>query len=168
MRTPTSGQFMTSGHLTSGHLTRGHLWRDYGELLERGGHAGSAPEIQIGPAASVPHSTRGLYVLQDAVLTACFHLSKSCAIVRYCVLPWRGYTSVMAESPTEPREIIATCRAARGTAYASQSEGTGVDGTALAVYSASCEKLEELGCPVEERPAELEVMLVEDGPPYDI
>ena len=77
--------------------------------------------------------------------------------------------AAMAESPTEPREIIATCRAASsawGTAYASQSEGTGVDETALVVYNASCEKLEGLGYSVEERPAELEIMLVEDGPPY--
>jgi hypothetical protein len=42
-----------------------------------------------------------------------------------------------------------------------------VDGSALAVYNASCEKLEELGYSVEERPAELEIMLVEDGTPYD-
>ena len=73
----------------------------------------------------------------------------------------------MVESPTEPRETIATCRAAWGTACASQSEGTGVDGSALAVYNASCEKLEELGYSVEERSAELEIMLVEDEPPCD-
>jgi hypothetical protein len=75
--------------------------------------------------------------------------------------------AVMAESPTEPREIIVTCRAAWGAAYASQSEGTGVDETALAVYNASCEKLEELGYSVEERPAELEIILVEGESPYD-
>jgi hypothetical protein len=54
-----------------------------------------------------------------------------------------------------------------GTAYASQSEGTEVDESALTVCSASCEKLEELGYSVEERPAELEIMLVKDGTPYD-
>jgi hypothetical protein len=42
-----------------------------------------------------------------------------------------------------------------------------VDESALAVYSASCEKLEELGYSVEERSAELEVMPVEDETPYD-
>jgi hypothetical protein len=41
-----------------------------------------------------------------------------------------------------------------------------VDGTALAVYNESCEKLEELGYSVEERWAELEIMLVEDESPY--
>ena len=78
--------------------------------------------------------------------------------------------AVMAESPTEPREIIVTCRAAWGAAYASQSEGTGVDETALAVYNTSCEKLEELVCgySVEGRSAELEIILVEDeSSPYD-
>jgi hypothetical protein len=71
--------------------------------------------------------------------------------------------AVMAESPTEAREITATCRAARGTVYASQSEETGVDETALAVYNASCKKLVELGYFVEERLAELEIMLVARG-----
>ena len=79
--------------------------------------------------------------------------------------------TAMAESPSESRELIATaCRAAWGTAYASQSEGTGVDETALAVYNASCEKLEELVCgySVEGRSAELEIILVEDeSSPYD-
>jgi hypothetical protein len=42
-----------------------------------------------------------------------------------------------------------------------------VDEAALAVYNASCEKLEELGYSVEERPAELESMPVEDESPYD-
>jgi hypothetical protein len=42
-----------------------------------------------------------------------------------------------------------------------------VDESALAVYNASCENLEELGYSVEERPAELEIMLVEDETPYD-
>jgi hypothetical protein len=79
--------------------------------------------------------------------------------------------AVMAESPTEAREIIATCRlpgsARAQPAYASPSEGTGVDETVLAVYNASCEKLEELGYSVEERSAELEIMLVEDESPCD-
>jgi hypothetical protein len=74
-----------------------------------------------------------------------------------------------AVQPTGARGIIATCRAARGTAYASQSEGAEVDGpAALTIYIASCEKLEELGYSVEERAAELEIMLLEDGPPYDL
>jgi hypothetical protein len=42
-----------------------------------------------------------------------------------------------------------------------------VDEPALTIYIASCEKLEELGYSVEERPAELEIMLLEDGSPYD-
>jgi hypothetical protein len=42
-----------------------------------------------------------------------------------------------------------------------------VDESALAVYNASCEKLEELGYSGEERSAELEIMLVEDESPYD-
>jgi hypothetical protein len=71
--------------------------------------------------------------------------------------------AAMAESPTEARDIIAACcraaMAAWGTAYASQSEGAEVDESALTVYDASCEKLEELGYSVEERSAELVVML---------
>jgi hypothetical protein len=73
--------------------------------------------------------------------------------------------------PTEAREIIATCRAAWGRAHAhahaSQSEGGEVDESALTIYIASCEKLEELGYSVEERSTELEIMLLEDGSPYD-
>jgi hypothetical protein len=69
--------------------------------------------------------------------------------------------------PTEAREVIAACRAARGTAHASQSEGGEVDESALTIYIVSCEKLEELGYSVEERPAELEIMLLEDDSPYD-
>jgi hypothetical protein len=42
-----------------------------------------------------------------------------------------------------------------------------VDESALTVYVASYEKLEELGYSVEERPAELEIMLNDDEPPYD-
>jgi hypothetical protein len=42
-----------------------------------------------------------------------------------------------------------------------------VDEAALAVYNAPCEKLEELGYSVEERSAELEIMLVEGESPYD-
>jgi hypothetical protein len=74
---------------------------------------------------------------------------------------------VTAVPPTEAREIIAACRAAWGTAHASQSEGGEVDESALTIYIASCEKLEELGYSVEERAAELEIMLLEDGTPYD-
>jgi hypothetical protein len=42
-----------------------------------------------------------------------------------------------------------------------------VDDSALTVYVASCEKLEELGYSVEERSAELEIMLIDDESPYD-
>jgi hypothetical protein len=42
-----------------------------------------------------------------------------------------------------------------------------VDESALTIYIASCEELEELGYSVEERSAELEIMLLEDGSPYD-
>jgi hypothetical protein len=35
------------------------------------------------------------------------------------------------------------------------------------IYAASCEKLEELGYSVEERSAELEIMLMDDETPYD-
>jgi hypothetical protein len=72
---------------------------------------------------------------------------------------------VMAVPPAGASEIIAACRAAWGAAYASQSEGTEVDESALAVYNSSCEKLEELGYSVGERPADLEIMLLEDGTP---
>jgi hypothetical protein len=75
---------------------------------------------------------------------------------------------VVAVPPTEAREVIATCRAASGTAHASQSEGgEQVDGPALTIYIASCERLEELGYSVEERSAELEIMQLEDDSPYD-
>ena len=61
----------------------------------------------------------------------------------------------------------ATCRSARGAVHASQSEGGEVNESALTIYIASCERLEELGYSVEERSAELEIMLVEDESPYD-
>jgi hypothetical protein len=42
-------------------------------------------------------------------------------------------------------------------------EGGGeVDESALTIYIASCERLEELWCSVEERSAELEIMQLED------
>jgi hypothetical protein len=72
----------------------------------------------------------------------------------------------LAEPQTEARDIIATCRSARSTASASQSEGAEVDESALTAYVASCEKLEELGCSVEERSAELELMLMDGESPY--
>jgi hypothetical protein len=40
-----------------------------------------------------------------------------------------------------------------------------VDESALTVCVASCEKLEELGCSVEERSAELEIVLMDDESP---
>jgi hypothetical protein len=42
-----------------------------------------------------------------------------------------------------------------------------VDDSALTIYAESCDKLEELGCSVEERSAELEIMLMDDETPYD-
>jgi hypothetical protein len=74
--------------------------------------------------------------------------------------------AVLAEPQTEARDVIATCRSARGTVHASQSEGGEVDEPALTIYIASCEKLEELGYSVEERSAELEIMQMEDDSPY--
>jgi hypothetical protein len=41
-----------------------------------------------------------------------------------------------------------------------------VDEAALVVYNTATDKLEELGYSVEERAAELDIMPVEDGPPY--
>jgi hypothetical protein len=41
-----------------------------------------------------------------------------------------------------------------------------VDEPAFTIYIASCERLEELGYSVEERSAELEIVLIEDGTPY--
>ena len=73
----------------------------------------------------------------------------------------------LAEPQSEARDITATCRSARGTAHASQSGGAEADESALTVYVASCEKLEELGYSVEERSAELDIMLMEDESPYD-
>jgi hypothetical protein len=75
--------------------------------------------------------------------------------------------SALAEPQTGARDVIATCRSAWGTAHASQTDGGEVDGPALTIYIASCDKLEELGYSVEERSAELEIMLMEDGSPYD-
>jgi hypothetical protein len=60
----------------------------------------------------------------------------------------------LAELQTGARDVIATCRSARGTVHASQSEGGEVDEPALTIYIASCERLEELGYSVEERSAE--------------
>jgi hypothetical protein len=74
--------------------------------------------------------------------------------------------AALAEPQTEARDVIATCRSAWGAVHASQSEGGGVDEPALTIYIASCERLEELGYSVEERSAELEIMLIEDGTPY--
>ena len=72
----------------------------------------------------------------------------------------------LAEPQTEARDVIATCRSAWDTVSASQTDGGEVDASALTIYIASCERLEELGYSVEERSAELEIMLLEDGNPY--
>jgi hypothetical protein len=61
---------------------------------------------------------------------------------------------------------IVLCRSAWSTVHASQSGGTEVDDTALTTCAASCEELEELGYSVEERSAELEIMLMDDETPY--
>jgi hypothetical protein len=42
-----------------------------------------------------------------------------------------------------------------------------VDDSALTIYTVSCDKLEELGYSVEERSAELEIVLMDDETPYD-
>jgi hypothetical protein len=42
-----------------------------------------------------------------------------------------------------------------------------VDDSALTIYVASCERLEELGYSVEESSAELEIMFLDDETPYD-
>jgi hypothetical protein len=73
--------------------------------------------------------------------------------------------AALAEPQTEARDVIATCRSAWGAVHASQSEGGEVDSPALTIYIASCERLEELGYSVEGRPAEMEIMLIEDGAP---
>jgi hypothetical protein len=73
----------------------------------------------------------------------------------------------LAEPQPEVRDIIATCRSAWSTVHASQSGETEVDDSALTVYAASCDKLEERGYSVEERSAEPEIMLMDDGTPYD-
>jgi hypothetical protein len=72
----------------------------------------------------------------------------------------------LAEPQMEARDIIATCRSAWSTVSAGQSEGAEVDESALTVYVASREKLEELGYSVEERSAELEIVLDDDESPY--
>ncbi len=74
---------------------------------------------------------------------------------------------VLAEPQSEARDIIATCRSAWSTVHASQSGETEVDDSALTIYVASCEKLEELGYSVEERSAELQIMLMDDESLYD-
>jgi hypothetical protein len=61
--------------------------------------------------------------------------------------------AVVAVPQTEARDVIATCRAAGGAVHASQSEGGEVNESALTIYIASCERLEELGYSVEERSA---------------
>jgi hypothetical protein len=71
--------------------------------------------------------------------------------------------AVMAESQPGAREIIATCRAARKTVHAASPLETGVDEAALVVYNTAYDKLEELGYSVEVRPAELDIVLIEDG-----
>jgi hypothetical protein len=108
---------------------------------EAGG--GPAPGIWVGPVASVPRKTRGIFASQDALLSLFLFIEvvRNSALVRPSLKgihvrvsgEYSGASSdaVMAESPTGPREIIATCRAAWGIAYASQSEGTGVDEAAL-------------------------------------
>jgi hypothetical protein len=73
----------------------------------------------------------------------------------------------LAEPQKEARDIIATCRSAWSTVSASQSEGAEVDESALTVCVASYEKLEELGYSVEERSADLEIMLMDDESPSD-
>jgi hypothetical protein len=40
-------------------------------------------------------------------------------------------------------------------------------GCSHGLYHILCDKPEELGYSIEERPAELDIMPVEDGPPYD-
>ena len=75
--------------------------------------------------------------------------------------------AVLAVPQTEARDVIATCRSAWGTVHASQSEGGEVNESALTIYIASCERLEELGYSVEERSAELEIMQLEGDSPYD-
>jgi hypothetical protein len=68
----------------------------------------------------------------------------------------------LAEPQTEARDVIATCRSARGAVHASQTDRCGgeVGEPALTICIAPCERLEELGYSVEERAAELEIMLI--------
>jgi hypothetical protein len=73
----------------------------------------------------------------------------------------------LAVSQPEDRDLIATCRSAWSSVHASQSAGTEAGESALTIYTVSCDKLEELGYSVEERSAELEIMLMDDEVPYD-
>ena len=69
--------------------------------------------------------------------------------------------SAVAEPQSEARDIIATCRSAWSSVHASQAAGSEVDESAFTIYTVSCDKLEELGYSVEERSAELEIMLID-------
>ena len=63
---------------------------------------------------------------------------------------------------------LADQRGAQPMQVSPKAEGGEVDEPALTTYStASCERLEELGYSVEERPAELEIIQLEDDSPYD-
>jgi hypothetical protein len=73
----------------------------------------------------------------------------------------------LAVPQPEVRDIIAACRSAWIAVHASQSGETEVDDSALTIYTVSRDKLEELGYSVEERSAELEIMLMDDETPYD-
>ena len=75
--------------------------------------------------------------------------------------------SALAVSQPEASDVIAACRSAWSSVHASQASGSAVDDSALTIYTASCDKLEELGYSVEERSAELEIMLMDDEVPYD-
>jgi hypothetical protein len=75
--------------------------------------------------------------------------------------------AVVAVPQTEARDVIATCRSAWGAVHASRSEGGEVNEPALTICIASRERPKELGYSVEERPAELEIMQLEDDSPYD-
>jgi hypothetical protein len=72
----------------------------------------------------------------------------------------------LAVPQPEARDSIATCRSARSSVHASQSAGSEADESALTICTVSCDKLEELGYSVEERSAELEIMLMDDEAPY--
>ena len=74
--------------------------------------------------------------------------------------------SALAVSHSEASDVIVACRSAWSSVHASQASGSAVDDSALTIYTASCDKLEELGYSVEERSAELEIMLMDDEAPY--